>query len=228
MVPTARRRSSTTASPSGAAAATPRPACSPSYSRPFFITKRPCSCSGCSRADSRRAPRGRRACPTSSEPRSLRVPIASAPKIVADAEHVDRRRAAARDVPDLPVVAEPLELAVAADADPAARIHDLLRLGGDERDASTGSRCHQPGRRSPRAQQLTLRREAAELRVLQDVVVLVPVVLRPRAAVQHEQRRRVVMPLSAKQLDVVLVERRDRAASARCRRSRRSLPSGSS
>src|SRR5688500_9562652 len=92
-------------------------------------------------------------------------------------EHLHRRRAAARDGPHLPVVAEPLELAVAADADAAARVHDLLRLGGEQRVRVL---ARMPPARPPQAavEELSLRCEPGQLLVLQDVVALIPELLR--------------------------------------------------
>src|SRR5688500_8850689 len=61
----------------------------------------------------------------------------------------------------------------------------------------------------PASEELGARSEARELRISEDVVPLVPVVLGPRSAVLDEQRRRVRGAALAKDLDHVLVERRD-------------------
>src|SRR6185437_3492479 len=94
------------------------------------------------------------------------------------AEHVHRRHAARRDVPDLPLRAESLKLAVTADADLAAGRIDLRRLVREHRE--------RPRRGRPPAgpaERLLLdlvgRRKALELRVVPHVAVLVPVVLTP-------------------------------------------------
>src|SRR4051812_31708402 len=100
------------------------------------------------------------------------------------------RHAAKPEAPQLPVRPEALQLSVAAQAHVATRGEDLRRLVRLLHERVLA--LMEPARPTQAAlQQLGAWREARELRVLQDVLALVPVVLAPRRAEVHEQSRRV-------------------------------------
>ena len=148
--------------------------------------------------------------PASSDPTSLPRPIASAPIDRRDAQHVVRLHAAARDVPHLPVHAESLQLAVAAESDAAARFDDLLRLLGEQLERVLAVAEPAAAAAAPRRSSSVNGVKCVSFGSLEDVVVLVPVVLGPRAAVLHDQRRRLRRAALREQLHDVLVQRRDR------------------
>src|SRR5690349_2715054 len=85
--------------------------------------------------------------------------------------------------------AEPLELTVTPQPNATARLDDLLRLLREQLERVLA--VAEPLRTTQRTTlELRERREVRELRVVQNVIVLVPPVLGPWAAVLDQQRRR--------------------------------------
>ncbi len=167
-----------------------------------------CWCCGCLRAGSRRGPRGRRAF----RARCCRDPAArptiSAPCRVAARSVSMGVSPAAGEGPHLPVVAEPLELAVASDT------HAALRRGRSSPPGprSSGRRARPRGTRDASGVLESMRlcgQEAVQLFVVVHLGRGVVVVLGERTSVGDEERRRVAHPGLRHELDDVSVERHD-------------------
>ena len=125
--------------------------------------------------------------------------------------------------PQLPVHAEPLHLAVAPEPDASTRVEIFFACSAISLNGRTDRRGTTAAAAVARCSTSACGMKRRDLRVVVDVVVLVPVVLRPRAAVRDEQRRRVRDPALRDELHDVLEQRYDRAACARAPDSRRSL-----
>jgi len=120
---------------------------SPSYSARSSSRTAPYSCCVCPRADSRPARSDRRVSPAPAIP----DPAPSR----SHSPRASSRRAARRDStsrpppsPTAPVIAQPIHLAVAAEADVTACLEDRVRRGRDPREHILALRNH--GRRSAR------------------------------------------------------------------------------
>ena len=148
--------------------------------------------------------------PASSEPRSWSKPMIFGAVDGRRLEHFDRRHAAHGEAPHLPVVAEPLELAVAADARRGRR-----RAGSSRLIRRPSGRRYSSLRAHTRRRRVMSSSTLCGMKRLQLLVVVhlgrrVEVLLRRWAAVVHQQRRRVRDLRPGEELDDVLVEREDR------------------
>ena len=125
------------------------------------------------------------------------------------AQRVMLVQTARRHRPQLPVVPQPLQLPVTPDPRPAPRLDQVLHKARMIRKDVL--LVAEPLRAAPRdAIDHRVRHEAPQLGVVVRILAAVEVVLGPRSAVGHQQRRRVGAPLRLEQLHVVVINRIDR------------------
>ena len=173
----------------------------------------PNRCSGCSRADSRPARRDRRACPSRATRCPCRGRDSVAPSIVAQRQRLERRHAALREHPQLPVRAEPLELAVGAELDASAGVADLPSRPWPTRTWLKSSSAA-IGRRRDRASTTSRGVKVSSRWFSHTFVVLVPVVLTEEAAVARRSASACSRPCSWRRASARPCRRRAPAASA--------------